>query len=67
MLLLDVDKKYDELFLKEDILKESEKFPNKIKMYLEKAKLGKEKNKENKLSNFINDCIIIENNIKKLN
>ena len=66
MLLLDVDKKYDELFLKEYILKESEKFPNKIKIYLEKAKLSKEKNKENKLSNFIYDCIIIENNIKNI-
>ena len=38
-LLSDVDKSFDELFLNENVIKESEKLPNKIKVSLEKGKL----------------------------
>ena len=38
ILLSEVEQKYDELFFKEDIIKESEKLPNKIKASLEKGK-----------------------------
>ena len=37
-LLSDVDQKYDELFFNEDIVKESEKLPEKIEISLEKGK-----------------------------
>ena len=66
-LLLDVDKKYEELFFNEDIIKESEKLPNKIKFSLEKGKLIDAQWKDKKLSSLINDCLNIENNIIKIN
>ena len=54
-LLLEVDKKYDNLFFKEDILKENEKLPNKIKISLERSKaLDNEWNDDNQLSKLIN-------------
>ena len=37
----DIDKKFNELFFKEDLIKESEKLPNLIKISLEKANLKK--------------------------
>ena len=66
-LLLEVDNQYDKLFLKEDIIIESEKLPNKIKISLEKGKLIEKENEENKnikLNSYINDCINVEKNIK---
>ena len=66
-LLIDVDKKYEELFLNEDIIKESEKLPNKIKISLEKGKLIDVNWKENKLNSLINDCLNIEKNIEIIN
>jgi hypothetical protein len=53
------------------MIKESEKLPNKVKNLLEKSKnLNNEWNnneKNNKLNFSINECINIENNIKKIN
>ena len=67
-LLLDIDKIYDEKFLKEDIIKESEKLPNKIKLSLEKGKkIDNNWEDENKINSLINDCVNIENNIKEIN
>ena len=67
-LLLEVDKKFDNLFFNENIIKESEKLPNKIKLNIEKSKLlENEYDEDNKLSLFINNCINIENNIKDIN
>ena len=66
-LLLDVDKKFEELYFNEDIIKESEKLPNKIKISLEKGKLIDINWKENKLNSLINDCLNIENNIENIN
>ena len=67
-LLLEVDKQYNELFLDEDIIKKSEKLPNRINSSLEKGKLiNKNWNKNNKLNYVINECIIIEKNIKDIN
>ena len=37
-LLLEIDKKFNDLFFKEELIKESEKLPNKIKLALEKGK-----------------------------
>ena len=67
-LLLEVDKKFEEKFFNENIIKESEKMPNKIKACLEKGDLIEDDWKdENKLSFLINHCINIENNIKEIN
>ena len=67
-LLLEVNKKFDEKFGNEDIIKEGEKLPNKIKLSLEKGKLiDNEWNDNNKLSSIINSCINIEDNIKNIN
>ena len=67
-LLNEVDNKYNEIYGNEDIIKESEKLPNKIKISLEKGKLiDNEWNDDNKLSFNINNCINIEDNIKNIN
>ena len=68
-LLTDIDKKYNDYFFNEKIFKQNEKLPSEIKKSLE---IGKELDKEwdnnnnNKLISYINDCIIIENNVKKI-
>ena len=67
-LLLEADKEFDNIYFKEDIIKESQKLPNKIKLSLKKSKLiDKEWEDDNKLNSLINDCINIENNIKEIN
>ena len=38
-LLLDIDNKYDEIYFKEDLIKESERLPNKIKKSIDKGKI----------------------------
>ena len=64
-LLSEVDKIFNKLYFNEDMIKESEKLPNKIKISLEKGKIiDNEWNKNNKINSLINDCINIENNIK---
>ena len=66
-LLLEVDKKYDDLFIKEEIIKESEKIPNNIKILLEKGKkLNKEWNNEKNIIYLMNNCINIEKDIKSI-
>ena len=65
-LLLEVDEQFNNTFLKEDILKEYEKLPNKIKSLLEKGKRINESLKDNNLNLFINNCINIENNINNI-
>ena len=66
-LLLEFDKKYGDQFISENILKESEELPNKIKENLNKGKLIDNNWKNNKLNFAINDCINIEENIKYIN
>ena len=64
-LLLEVDNTFDKEFFKEDIIKESEKLYNKVKLSLENSKtLNKDYNDNNKINILINECINIENNIK---
>ena len=62
-LILEVDNKFDELFFNEDIIKQSDKLPNKIKYSLNKGKLIEEHWNQNKLNSLINDCLNIEQNI----
>ena len=63
-LLLEVDNKFNELYFNEDIIKDCDKLPNKIKKSLEKGKEIENNWENNKLSLLINNCINIENNIK---
>ena len=66
-LLLDIDNEYDNIYFKEDIIKDSERLPNKIKKSIEKGKIIEKEWNDNNLSSLINDCIIIENNINEIN
>ena len=67
-LLQEIDNKYDYILGKDDIIKESEKLPDKIKSSLEKGKLiENDWNDNSKLSSLINICINIENHINKIN
>ena len=66
-LLLEVDNKYNDIFCNENIIKESEKLPNQIKLSLERGELINFENDNNKnLSSILNDCINIEENISKI-
>ena len=67
-LLLEVDKKFDDIYFNDNIFKEIDKFPNKIKKSIEKGKeILVEEWKDEKLYSLIGDCINIENNIEKIN
>ena len=66
-MLIEVDNKYEDLFFKEDIIKEGDKLPNKINNSLTKGKLINEHWNENKLNSLINDCLNIERNIENIN
>ena len=66
-LLLNVDKQFNEDFNME-LIKESDKLPNKIELSLEKGKLIYiNLNNNNNLNLLINDCLNIENNISEIN
>ena len=69
-LLNEIDKYFNDNFDNEDLIRESGKLPDKIKITLEKGKSINNKWKDydnNKLVEVIYDCINIENNIKKIN
>ena len=66
-IMIEVDKLFENLFIKESLIKEGEKLPNKIKKSLEKGKsLKDELNVDNNLRLFLNDCINIEYNINEI-
>ena len=67
-LLLEIDNKYNDIFCNEDIIKECDKLPKKIKKSLDKGKLiDNDWNDNLILSSMINDCINIEKMIKNIN
>ena len=66
-LLLDIDNQYNDKYFKEDLIKECERLPNKIKKSIDKGKIIEKEWDENNLSSLINDCINIEKNIQKIN
>ena len=66
-LLLDIDEYYNNIYFKEDIIKKSEKLPNKIKNIIEKGKIIDKEWNEHNLSYLINECIKIENDINEIN
>ena len=62
-----IDDKFDNLYFKEDLIKQADKLPIEIKQSLEKGKIIDVENKEiDKLNRFINDCITIEKNIENI-
>ena len=66
-LLSEVDNKYNNIFCDENIIKDGEKLPEKIKISLEKAEsINNEWNDTNKLGQIVYECINIENNINQL-
>jgi len=58
-LLNDIDEEYNNKYFKEELIKENEKLPNKIKKSIEKGKIIDKEWNENNLSSLINDCINI--------
>ena len=70
ILLSEVDKKYNEIFMDEKTIKQRENLPKRAKISLEKGKEISIDNKwddENILNSLINDCINIENEIFEIN
>ena len=71
-LLLEIEKIYQNLIFNENIVKESENLSKNINIALRKGKAifnewNNNDKKDNNLKSTINDCIILENNIKKIN
>ena len=66
-LLLEVEKRFEEKFFKNNLIKISEELPNKVKKSLENRKISdNEWNNNEKIITLINECIIIEKNIKNI-
>ena len=65
-LLLQAENIFNENYFDESLIKESEKLPNKVSLSLEKGKILTQNWKEENLNLLINECINIENNIKKI-
>ena len=66
-LLLNVDKQYDNLFGKDDILKDIELMPKKIKISFDKLNDVIDDKKENNIYELIDKCIKVENDINIIN
>ena len=66
-ILTQVDNLYNNKYFNEEIIKKGDKLPKQIKLSLEKGKLIDKEWDKNDLYSNINDCINIENNIKKIN
>ena len=58
---------FNVIYCNEDLIKESEKLPNKVKLSLKRGKLIDKEWNNNELKLFINDCINIEKNIEDIN
>ena len=66
-IILDIENKYSESFFDEDIIKQSKKLPEKIKVSLDKTKIIEEKWKNNEELCFaINDSLEIEKDNAKI-
>ena len=66
-LLNEIDDIFNKKFIDENLMKEGEKLPNKIKLILERVKSMNLEWNDNNLNKYIHDCIIIENDIDKIN
>ena len=66
-LLSDLDKKFNEIYFDENLIRKSETLTNNVKLSIEKGKEIINKWDKNKLNSIINDCLNVENNIKNIN
>ena len=66
-LLSKVDEIYNNSYLTDEIVKSSEKLPNKIKLSLEKGNILQKDWNENDLANYLDICLYVENNLKEVN
>ena len=66
-ILLEIDDKFDNTFIKENFINEIKKMPTKIKSSLARGKIIEKNWKQDNINSLINDCLIIENNIKEIN
>ena len=66
-ILLQVDKKFEESYFNEEIIKDCENLPKKINSSIEESEILTKDYNDDKLCLFINNCLNIENNIKKIN
>ena len=66
-LLIELDKVFNEKYGDENIIKEGEKLPNRIKISLKKGKIIEKEWNSNELNNMIYDCINIENTLADIN
>ena len=67
-LLLEVDKLYEETYVSDNVIRDLDKLPNRIKSSLDKGQtISKDWEKENKLNSLIYECINIENNLDYIN
>ena len=64
-LLSEVEEKFNNLFIKEELIRKFKNLPKKAKLTLDKCYLiNKEWKKDENLNSVINDCINLEDNIK---
>ena len=67
-LLIEIDKKYEKCYYKEELIKDIGKMPDKIKIAKEKgSQIDKQWNDDNKLNLIINECININNIMNDIN
>ena len=66
-LLNEIDKYFNNHFFDENVLKEGEKLPNKIKNSLKRVNSMDKEWDDINLNKYINNCIMIENDIEKIN
>ena len=66
-LLLEIDNKFKSLFFDEEIIKKTEKLPNKIKNSLEKEEMINKILNESNIKVLIHNCLNFENDIKEIN
>jgi hypothetical protein len=64
---LEIDNKFNSIYFNEELIKESEKLPDKVKDSLEKGRIIQKEWNEDKLISLINDCINIEKSIIDIN
>ena len=65
-LLSEVDNKFNNLYFNENIVKNNQKLPEKIKELIKTAENANKEYDDNKIDAFINICINIENSIKNI-
>ena len=66
-LLIEIDKKFQNVLINDEIIKESKNFFNKVKISIDKGNIIEKEWNINQLSSMINGCINIENNINEIN